>query len=180
MSRALLVGALLSLSLTVGCANSGQYMVAYAPRVDWPTHEYEQIRAQVGDSVVTGQAFLKNRGGDVKTAAGNKVMLNPVSAYSKQFVDVVIYRRAGLGVQLKPSTPDARMDEFLATTTADADGRFSFYDVSDGEYYLYTWVTWEVPSRLRQDPPKTQGGWVFKKVHVSSSRRNEFILNGLE
>jgi hypothetical protein len=160
-----------TLTLCHGCASTtASYQYAYEPRVEWPEQEYAAVSVRRGKNLVSGQAFLKTRGGDVKTAAGNLVLLNPATSYSTQFVDVIIKKLHGIGTVLTPETPDIRLDKFLKQTTADGDGRFEFHDVADGEYYLYTTVVWEAVGQR-------QGGWVYKKITVSSQARNNYILN---
>ena len=147
-------------------------VTSYLPRVPWPEEEYANL-AKKGANTVSGQAFMKTRGGDVKTAAGEIVMLNPVTTYSTQFVDVSILGKHEAFQELSPKDPDPRIREYAKQVTADATGRFTFYDVPAGEYYIYTLVRWEAPTGygLQQ-----QGGWVVSRVTVKDGDRNEFIL----
>lgn len=166
--------------LVSGCSSTPvKYMVAKEPRVPWPVEEYAKIDDWSGANIVKGQAFLKTRGGDVKVAAGNEVYLNPVTSYSTQFVDAIIYKKHGVGVVLVPETPDPRIHDYVKTTVADSDGRFTFHDVKSGDYYLYSTVTWEAPVGY-QGALSMQGGWVLQKVTVSENSRNNFILNGIK
>lgn len=170
---------LLVIILLAGCSSQEyRYSLVYQPRVEWPLDEYKKIEQHQGSNIVTGQCFLKTRGGDVKTCAGNKVYLNPVTSYSKQFVDVVIHQYTGRGVVLEPTIPDYRINDFLEETVADADGRFKFYNVPDGEYYLYSSVLWEAGTGY-QGKLEQQGGWVLKKVSIVTNNRNEYIVTGI-
>jgi hypothetical protein len=172
---------LLLLLLVSGCSQqqSYRYEVAREPRVAWPVSEYEELN-KTGSNIISGQGFLKTVGGDVKTCAGNKVLLSPVTSYSKQFTDAIIYKKHGKGsIVLEPETPDRRIYSFLKETRADADGRFKFYDVPDGRYYLYTTVTWSAASGY-QGSLRQQGGWVIKQITVNSNNRNEYILTGID
>lgn len=167
--------------IVVGCAQQQNYHyeVAREPRVEWPVNEYEKLN-KTGTNIVSGQGFLKTIGGDVKTCSGNKVFLSPVTSYSKQFVDAIIYKKHGKApIVLEPEYPDSRIYLFLKEVTADADGRFKFYDVPDGMYYLYTMVKWSAATGL-QGSLSQQGGWVIKSITVNSNNRNEYILTGID
>ena len=162
----------------VGCASPSPstFEYAYEPRIDWPEDEYRTVSQWQGSNEVTGQAFLRTRGGDVKTGAGSEVILNPVTSYSTQFVDAIIRKTHGHGVKLTPELPDARINDIFRIQTADAEGRFAFSGVPEGDYYLYSTVTWESPS-VYGSGLQMQGGWVFTKIQVSSEKANKHILN---
>jgi hypothetical protein len=160
-----------------GCAPTPKFMYAKEPRVPWPAEEYAIIDNWTGANIVKGQAFLKTRGGDVKLGAGNKVYLSPVTSYSTQFVDAIIYKSHGAGVVLVPESPDFRVMNYVKISVADGDGRFTFHDVKNGDYYLYSTVTWETVGS--QGTLNLQGGWVIQKVTISEDTRTNFILNGI-
>lgn len=150
--------------------NAVRREVAVVPRVPFPEQEYDRL-PKTGKNTVTGQAFMKTRGGDVKTAAGEPVRLSPVTSYSTQFFDFSVRRKHESFQELSP--PDARVLQYIKETTADATGRFSFYDVPAGEYYIYTLVRWEAPGRAGLE---LQGGLVGEKITVKDGERNEVIL----
>jgi hypothetical protein len=157
-----------------GCVSTkGQFSPAYEPRVDWPEIEYESLKSATGANTVKGQAFLKTLGGDVKTAAGSEVILNPLTSYSTQFVEAMIYKSHGPGVILQPQLADSRIWSFTKKTTADAEGKFTFHNVPNGEYYIYTTVTWVASGY-------SQGGWLSKKINVESKNTNKFIMTGID
>ncbi len=139
-------------------------------RMPFPEAEYAQLprRTVVGAAEIRGQAFLKTRGGDVKKAAGNEVLLNPVTSYSNQWFDVAVVNEQPL------TEPDPRLADYLRAVTADADGRFTFAGVPPGEYYVSTKIVWEVPSAyggLRET-----GGFVFKKITIKDGDKLDLIL----
>ncbi len=170
MKRTSLILTIFILLILCGCQQV-RYEAARVPRLPWPTEEYAQLQ-QHGDCTVTGQAFMKTRGGDVKVAAGSKVMLSPVTSYSTQFIDIIVRRTNGYSV-LEPETADSRVFNYLKTQIGDAEGRFKFTNVAEGEYYLYTTVLWEVPSSTGL---KRQGGWLWQKITVKNGAENNFIL----
>lgn len=148
-----------------------RYEASVVPRLPWPESEYSQITKN-GDAIVTGQGFMRTRGGDVKVAAGSKVVLSPVTSYSKQFVDIMIRKTNSYSV-LDPELPDIRIYEYIKETIADAEGKFKFINVADGNYYVYTYVFWESPTSHGLEK---QGGWVWQEVKVFSNKENHFIL----
>tara|TARA_R110002167_G_scaffold243977_3_gene449644 strand:- start:51493 stop:52032 length:540 start_codon:yes stop_codon:yes gene_type:complete len=170
-----IVLSIVCLLFVAGCTpvQRSHYQTTSMPRVDWPVDEYTKIASRTGQNHVSGQCFLKTRGGDVKTCAGNKVMLNPISSYSTQFVKAVIKQNYGVGVEL--GLVDNRIYNYLVEVIADGDGRFSFYNVPDGDYYIYSTVTWEAGTGYN-GANQLQGGWVFKEILVDSKSRNEHIL----
>src|SRR5437588_13083015 len=74
-------------------------------------HEFAPYAGK-GTSTVTGQAFLKTRGGEVKFGAGNEVWMFPVTSYTTE-----VYRRAIIGGE-NLATGDSRLRADLGTTTA--------------------------------------------------------------
>jgi hypothetical protein len=67
----------------VGCAS----VAPLVPRLPFPSDEYAAL-ATTGTGVVKGQVFMKTRGGDVKTAAGSEIHMDPVTTYSTQHHEV--------------------------------------------------------------------------------------------
>jgi hypothetical protein len=123
--------------------------------------------AREGTGVLTGQAFLRTRGGDVKYAAGREVTLNPVTAYSTEW-----YNRGVIaGKNLEEA--DARATPYNRVCTADGEGRFRFEKLPTGDYYVVSSVFWEIPGAwgLRRT-----GGNVYAQVHVTEGQTNELIL----
>jgi len=91
-----------------------------------------------GTSSIVGQAFLRTRGGDVKTAAGLPVVLTPVTSYSAEWFtqEVLMHRRL--------SEPDYRTEKYISAAIADAEGRFKFNFLQAGRYYLTCDIYWAI------------------------------------
>jgi hypothetical protein len=137
-------------------------------RITFPVSEYNSLNRE-GTGIVNGQAFLKTRGGDVKTAAGEEVLLNPVTSYSNQW-----YKVAYTGN--KPITePDPRYWNYVRKEIADADGRFTFKNVPPGDYYLTTTVYWEAPVGYHGALVR-QGGLISRKITVVNDETLDVIL----
>lgn len=134
----------------------------------FPEGEYLAL-PKTGTATVRGQAFLKTRGGDVKTAAGNRVLLNPVTSYSLEW-----YVRAYIQNQ-RIESPDPRIAAYVPIEIADGSGRFVFKNVPAGEYFVTTEVTWEAPTGYGL---QTQGGLVSKRIKVNAGEEVEVIVTG--
>lgn len=92
-----------------------------------------------GTATITGQAFMKTRGGDVKFGAGNKVKLFPATDYTNEI------RNRGFegGENIGPFDP--RLEAHVKSTLADASGNFEFKKLRPGTYHIACMITWEVP-----------------------------------
>lgn len=129
-----------------------------------------------------GQAFLKTVGGDVKTCAGERVLLLPGVPY----VDELLEKgRHGISV-----SPDPRLASYERSTVCDAQGNFSFTQLPAQRWHVLTRVTWAVPhinpSSIHQSPlasllfgvpPQTdqQGGDLEQAVVVSTGDNQAFL-----
>lgn len=155
-------------TLLMGCTAATQVPTDPIARPPFPEHEYAVLEA-TGTAIVTGQAFLKTVGGDVKTAAGESVYLNPVTSYST-------YAYTASDASQRPmAPPDPRLLQYMKSVTADASGRFTFKNVPPGEYYVVTQVTWQAPTGY-QGGLRTQGGVLRKRVTAKNSEATEVIL----
>jgi hypothetical protein len=137
-------------------------------RVAFPVAEYNSLNRE-GTGIVKGQAFLKTRGGDVKTAAGEEVLLNPVTSYSDQWYKVEYIENKLL------TEPDPRCQNYVRKKMADSDGRFTFKNVPPGDYYLTTTVSWEAPVGY-QGALVRQGGLISRKITVVNNETLDIIL----
>ena len=150
--------------LMSGCAT----MRPVVQRIQFPVEEYELLQ-QEGTAIVCGQAFMKTRGGDVKLAAGNEVLLNPVTSYSEQWFEETYLQNKDL------SLPDLRYRKHILSTIADAEGSFEFKNVPPGEYYLTTRVIWEAPVGYHGSLVP-QGGLLAERITVKNGDELRFIL----
>lgn len=73
--------------MTVVLSSCASIAAKPIPRVLFQESEYLAL-PKTGTATIIGQAFLKTRGGDVKTAAGNEILLNPVTSYSLQWYEM--------------------------------------------------------------------------------------------
>lgn len=136
-----------------GCAQQAPqaYFAPFAPEqyLNLPT---------LGTGTVTGQVFLRTRGGDVKVGAGNTVYLLQETEYSKQFYLAYAQSQRYPGI-------DPRALSAAIQTQANATGEFTFNNVPPGFYYVISQVTWGAPTRYGLS---TQGGDVMAHVEVAN------------
>lgn len=147
---------MLALTL-IGCAS--------VTRIPFPENEYSQLQKE-GSAIVKGQVFMKTRGGNVKYGAGEEILLNPVTSYSKQWFEVNYLGKRVMSAQ------DPRQKDYIKTTLADGEGRFIFKKVPAGRYYVVGNVTWEaVPNQMFPE-----GGIITKQITVNENEEVEIIL----
>jgi hypothetical protein len=99
-------------------------------RIDFPVDEYKNIK-KIGRSTVAGRVFLANSYTSSEVMGKKvKLYLNPVTSYSQQW-----YQESYLG-GYKMSKSDPRLFNYLKFTMSNADGKFNFFGVPTGQYYL--------------------------------------------
>lgn len=154
---ALFVAALVA----VACVDTGQNVRPFN------LADYEPYRAgSQATGSVSGQAFMKTRGGEVRYAAGNAVILEPATGHSEDVVISLVRRHP-----VPPERPEIR--EFQKTTIADADGRFRFSDLQAGDYLVRTLVVWEYSDRWGSH---STGGWIFNRVTVRPGQDSPVVV----
>jgi hypothetical protein len=90
-----------------------------------------------GPASLHGQAFLKTAGGDVRTCAGERVLLLPANPYVDELLD-----KSNAGIS---APPDQQLMPYIRSTICDAQGNFSFAQLPAQRWYVLTQVTWQVP-----------------------------------
>lgn len=102
----------------------------YMERIDFPVDEYKHIR-KTGRSTVSGMVYLENSHTSQKQMGQKvKLYLNPVTSYSQQW-----YQESYLG-GYKMSKSDPRLYNYLKFTMSDTNGKFNFFGIPAGQYYL--------------------------------------------
>ncbi len=99
---------------------------------------------KAGTGRISGQAFTKTRGGDVKFAAGNVVLLTPKTTTSRAWLEYA----ASSGFD--PDLLGPRVWRYTLKTIADGNGNFTFRKVGPGTYYVVTYVAWQYGVRERE------------------------------
>ncbi len=126
-----------------------------------------------GTATLSGEAFLRTRGGDVRYAAGQSVMLIPATAYGKEFLEQDFIKAKQ---EIDPPL-DKRLYDAIRTAQADSKGRFSFSDLPSGAYFLCTTIYWEIPRYSQYGSHSSiTGGPVWQPVTVLEGEQKTIIL----
>jgi len=156
----------LALVATVGCASNPS---PPAPRTaTFDPSEYAAYD-QAGDGVISGQAFLRTQGGEVRYGAGRAVHLHPVTSYSREWWNRVVLG----GKHLEPGDP--RAQAYQRTAIADGEGRFVFADIPAGEYYVVSSVSLE--SHAGGSTNSTPDSVVGQEVRLQAGMRVDLELD---
>ncbi|WP_456392092.1 carboxypeptidase-like regulatory domain-containing protein [Nitratifractor sp.] len=99
------------------------------PRIPFPVSEYSRL-PRSGSATIKGSIYLIGPTGQKIYGKQTRLYLNPVTSYSRQW-----YRESYLGGH-KMAKADPRLFNYLKFTTSDANGRFAFYGVPAGSYYV--------------------------------------------
>jgi len=104
-------------------------------RIAFPIDEYRHIKKN-GRSTVSGSIYVENSYNNAKIMGKKvKLYLNPVTSYSRQW-----YQESYLG-GYKMSKSDRRIYNYLKYTVSNTDGKFNFFGIASGNYYLVGTVT---------------------------------------
>lgn len=99
------------------------------PRIPFPEAEYVVLK-KLGKGTIKGTIYLTTPSGQHVLGENTRLYLNPVTSYSEQW-----YEESYLAnTEMKKA--DARLFNYLKFTASDTQGRFSFFGVPSGEYYL--------------------------------------------
>lgn len=132
---------------------------------DFSTYTYS------GKSVISGQAFLKTRGGDVKYGAGNIVSLTPATAFVREAAKLADLSNADENTILAstPASVVPKLKSNMRQVTADGNGNFSFTGLTPGDYYVECGVFWWTGKY-------TTGAIVRKLVTVKADEHVRVVL----
>lgn len=141
------------------CENPGAIT---SPPEDWERESWKyESYIGAGDTSITGQAFLRQRGGEVVTCAGSPVLAVPVGYY---FDRLTVESLPGLH-------PDAQLA--IRRTTCDATGNFRFSKLPAEKWRIVTKVSWETADRFSP----IQGGIVSRVVDSRDGVEPVYLTN---
>ncbi|WP_415407772.1 carboxypeptidase regulatory-like domain-containing protein [Sulfurovum sp. CS9] len=135
-------------------------------RIAFPTSEYYRL-ARTGKGTVKGSIYVKDAYDKKIMGAGTRLYLNPATSYSDQW-----FRESYLG-GYKMEKADSRLFNYLRFTAANSDGKFAFYGVPSGSYYLIGTV--KCGTECGYDTPKNIR--IATKVSVYGNKIVEKDLN---
>lgn len=140
-------------ALLAGCAAPMGAMVAVP--MQNRTGAAEQAFKGYGPATITGQAFLRQRGGGVVTCGGMPVLIVPATAYFREMFEINHRGESPIGGQ-------AAVGEFGIKTTCDAQGNFTFDRIQKGEWIVSVMVNWQAGG-------ERQGGLLLKEATASET-----------
>jgi hypothetical protein len=155
---------ILFIALLAGCA-----LPPPKPPVELQTKfdyaEHDRYR-QAGNGVITGQAFLRQKGGGVVTCAGNPVFLMPATSF---FREIIGYMRRGQQVAFNDKV-DPAYKSILKQSQCDAQGNYNFSGLPEGTWFITTEVTWMVGYNR-------QGGGLLREITVVNGQPIQVLLS---
>jgi hypothetical protein len=95
---------------------------------------------EAGTGVITGEALVMLKGGEVRKGAEDMVFLIPATPYTKEW-----FSQRVVGEKIIEGG-DPRALRATRSTTTDRLGRFTFTNLPPGDYFLTCEITWDVPS----------------------------------
>ena len=98
-------------------------------RIEFPASEYYSL-ARTGKGTVKGTIYVKDYYDKRVLGASTRLYLNPITSYSEQWYDESYLG----GAQMQKA--DSRLFNYLKFTASDKNGKFAFYGVPSGSYYL--------------------------------------------
>jgi len=148
---ALLVGSSLSgcILFVAGMSNQG-------PSGDELTqlqHETDPYR-HGGNAAIEGQVTLDTPAGEMIAAAGQEVLVSPVTTYTSQRFDEYVLKKNEV-----PSRVDAQL---YYSARTDASGRFRFAGLAPGDWFVVAECFWATPGSTAESKPEL----AYARVHV--------------
>ena len=98
-------------------------------RIPFPASEYNRL-ARTGKGTISGTIYVNDNYGKKIVGSGTRLYLNPVTSYSNQW-----YSASYVG-GAKMQKADSRLFNYLRFTASDTNGKYAFYGVPSGSYYL--------------------------------------------
>jgi hypothetical protein len=126
-----------------------------------------------GTNSIRGSALIRQQGGGVVTCAGQSVTLMPVADIAREWSGHLFGSTSGgyasNYVVAAKKFNNTDWSTVAKTTLCDAQGNFRFDRVADGEFYVFTSITWTVGYRV-------QGGMLMKPVKLDGSTMADIVL----
>lgn len=98
-------------------------------RMEFPVSEYSRL-ARTGKGTITGSIYVRDLYDRKAVGASTRLYLNPITSYSQQWYEESYLSGA------KMQEADPRLFNYLRFTASDKNGKFAFYGVPSGSYYL--------------------------------------------
>jgi len=137
-------------------------------RIPFPESEYNNL-ARTGKGTIQGTIYVNGIYGKKIVGSGTRLYLNPVTSYSNQW-----YHASYVG-GAKMQKADSQLFNYLRFTASDTNGKYAFYGVPSGSYYLIGTV--KCGTECGYDTPKSIR--IATKVNVSGNNIVEQDLSRL-
>ena len=98
-------------------------------RIEFPVSEYNRL-PRTGKGTIKGDIYVTDAYDRRVVGKSTRLYLNPVTSYSEQW-----YEESYVG-GYKMQEADSRLFNYLRFTASDGNGKFAFYGVPSGSYYL--------------------------------------------
>ena len=148
---------LLLVFLMMSCAQ------IYERKATFIHEEYAPYEGQ-GTARVCGQAYLSLQGGKQHTSSEDRVLLAPVTSYTKEAFQVKVLHGETM------VDPDPKAMKFEKHTKTDTEGRFCFTELPAGEYYVVADIV--LPTSTKEH---RESQLAYAKASVKTEQ-NVFIL----
>lgn len=127
-----------------------------------------------GSNSISGSALIRQVGGGIVTCAGYPVYLMPVSEYAREWAKRIYKSDAGgffmtKGRGIVFTNLDPSFTKAVRETKCNAQGFFSFPDVADGNFFVFTKINWYAGD-------VAQGGSIMKAVSLRGAQKAEVVL----
>ena len=134
-----------------------------------------------GDTTIEGSAYIVDRmglNGTTHTCVGYTANLSPKSNYVEEFFNYLFNNLDESFWNIKGPLPfmdPGSLGGFNRSENCDVDGRFTFYNVPNGTYYLTTTIYY-IGGPLPTIPPNVRGGLLLKNVVVSNQENIRVVM----
>lgn len=170
-------------AFAAGCVTPPRQLTTPQAATPQPTIPFDESALQPfavkGTSNITGQAFLKTAGGEVRYGAGDNVLLIPVTPYTTEKIQAFVGVEGEgssivAGIGLLSLQGDDRMQKYIRTVVGDGSGNFEFQDIPAGDYYIVCPIYWNVPSEY--GGMEQTGGVANAKTHVGDGETLKVVV----
>jgi hypothetical protein len=146
-----------------------------APTASFDTQAADYINKQ-GTSTIEAHAFYRDEKGKVIYAAGEHAYLIPVTQYAEQRFAQVYGKSKYIQTKYMPwDESDPQFKKYMRSTKAEANGRFSFDHVAQGDYYVATSVSW-----MPENSIIAKGAAIYERVTITGKESDpvKVIVSG--
>lgn len=127
-----------------------------------------------GTATIAGTVSAKMQAGDISNGAESFVYLVPVTPYSTEWFEHAMVSSHGI------SGTDPRSLRTARSTIVGSDGRFQFFNLPAGDYYLSCTITRSIPPfriwRFRLVSPSTERVDTYARVTVQPGEQAQVIV----